>query len=125
MTFRVGVPQPSATAAGSPARVECRFLVDTETLLAEENAEGRHYDLDFLVVVYDPEGRGVTSRYHTVETQVLPQNLAWVQENGLPYTLDLELPPGNYHLRLVVRDNRTGLVGTADAAVTVEESGGG
>jgi hypothetical protein len=118
VTFRVGVPPP---APGTPTRVECRFLVDTRTILFREREGARESNLDFLVVAFDASGKGVASNYQTVETHVLPQNFPWVEENGLPFTLPLELAPGRYQLRLVVRDNRTGLIGTADAAVTIEE----
>jgi len=122
VTFRVGVPPPAPAAPGTPARVECRFLVDAHTILFEDSADGvKESDLDFLVVAFDSNGKGVASNYQTVETRVPLQNLPWLRENGLPFTVPLELGPGQYQLRLVVRDNRTGLMGTADAAVTVEE----
>ena len=117
----MGVPPPAPAAAGNPARVECRFLVDAGTIFFDEDEEAKHSHLDFLVVAFDSSGKGVASNYQTVETRVPLQNFAWVRENGLPFIIPLELAPGRYQLRLVVRDNRTGLVGTADASVIVEE----
>jgi len=121
VTFRVGVPPPAPAAAGNPARVECRFLVDAHTISFVEKAGEQDSNLDFLVVAFNPEGKGVASGYQTVETRLPPDRFEWVKQNGLPFTLSLELAPGRYQLRMVVRDNRTGLVGTADASVIVEE----
>ena len=122
VTFRVGVPPPAPAAGGNSARVECRFLVDAHTISLTE-AQGMHTsDLDFLVVAFNPEGKGVTSSYQTVETQLEAERFEWVKQNGLPYTLGIELAPGRYQLRMIVRDNRTGLVGTADAGVIIEEA---
>ncbi len=124
VTFRVGVPPPAPAAAGNAAKVECRFLVDAHTISFVENAGAQQSSLDFLVVAFDPQGKGVTSSYQTVETSLPPERYHWTKENGLPYALSLELAPGRYQLRLVVRDNRTGLVGTADASVLIGEPKG-
>ncbi|HXE74463.1 MAG TPA: hypothetical protein VNN18_02350 [Candidatus Xenobia bacterium] len=35
----------------------------------------------------------------------------------------LELPPGRYILRLVVRGNRSGLMGSTDAPLVLEDPG--
>jgi hypothetical protein len=86
-----------------------------------ESAGVQQSSLDFLVVAFNPEGKGVASNYQTVDTRLPAERYEWVQQNGLPYLISLELAPGRYQLRLVVRDNRTGLVGTADASVTIEE----
>jgi len=42
-----------------------------------------------------------------------------VVREGFPCQQKLELPPGNYVLRLGVRDNGTGQIGTADVRITV------
>jgi hypothetical protein len=95
--------------------------VDAHTISFVEKDGERESNLDFLVVAFSPEGKGVASDYQTVETQLPPERYEWVKQNGLPYTLAMELPAGRYQLRLLVRDNRTGLVGTADASVIVAE----
>jgi hypothetical protein len=123
VTFRVGVPPPASAAAENPARIECRFLVDAHTISFVEKAGEQESSLDFLAVAFNPEGKGVASGYQTVETRLPPDRYEWVKQNGLPYILTVELPPGRYQLRMVVRDNRTGLVGTADASVIVPEPG--
>ena len=120
VTFRVGVLPPAPPAPGGAAKVECRFLVDAHTISLVENAGAQESSLDFLVVAFDPQGKGAASSYQTVETSLPPDRFDWVRQNGLPYTLTIDLPPGRYQLRLVVRDNRTGLVGTADASVLID-----
>ena len=114
VTFRVGVLPRNA-------RVEFRFMVDVQTISFTEVEATRHADLDILAVAFDSAGKAVTSSYHTVETSVEPEQYERLKQVGLPYAMELQLPPGRYHLRMVVRDNRTGLVGTADVPVTLEE----
>ena len=113
VTFRVGV-------LPRPGRVEFRFMVDVQTITFTEVQEMRHYDLDILAVAFDSTGKAVTSGYHTVESTIEPEQYERLKQVGLPYALELQLPPGRYHLRMVVRDNRTGLLGTADVPVTLE-----
>ncbi|MGH9777666.1 MAG: VWA domain-containing protein [Candidatus Acidiferrales bacterium] len=114
VTFRVGV-------LPRPARVEFRFMVDVQTISLTQAEGTKHYDLDILAVAFDSAGKAVTSSYHTVETTIEPEQYERLKQVGLPYAMELQLPPGRYHLRMVVRDNRTGLVGTADVPVTLEE----
>jgi len=114
VTFRVGV-------LPRPARVEFRFMVDVQTISLTEAEGTKHSDLDILAVAFDSSGKAVTSSYHTVETTIEPEQYERLKQVGLPYAMELQLPPGRYHLRMVVRDNRTGLVGTADVPVTLEE----
>jgi hypothetical protein len=46
-------------------------------------------------------------------------------QETFPCQQAIDLEPGNYYLRLGVRDERTGLIGTTNARVSVASAGGG
>ena len=122
VTFLAHVPPPPAPLPGFGAPVTVQFLVDAKTLSFEETSDGwRRFDADFLVAAFRPDGKVAKSLNHTVGRVFSPETYARVFEGGLPYEMELELEPGSYQLRLIVRDNRTGLVGTADVPLTVSK----
>jgi hypothetical protein len=49
-----------------------------------------------------------------------PIKFAKANQNGLPFSMQLPLAPGNYSLHLAVRDNRTGLLGTLIVPLLIE-----
>ena len=53
-----------------------------------------------------------------------PEAYTKVMSSFFPCRDDLSLPPGDYILRLGVRDNDTGLIGTANTAFTVPAEAG-
>ncbi|MBI2955896.1 MAG: VWA domain-containing protein [Acidobacteria bacterium] len=114
VTFRAFVPPPVGQ------RVTVEFSVDAHTLRFLE-VDGRHEcDVDFLVAAVAPEGRVVNTLNQTVGARLRPETYAEVRRDGLPYRLVFDLLPGRYQLRLVVRDNRSGLAGSATVPVVVE-----
>jgi len=48
-----------------------------------------------------------------------PDALARIKSSFFPCELKIDLPPGQYLLRLAVRDDTSGNVGSANAQVTV------
>jgi VWFA-related protein len=54
-----------------------------------------------------------------VNAALKPDVMAKIKNSYLPCQLEVELPPAHYFLRLAVRDTATGLMGTANAEVTV------
>ena len=67
---------------------------------------------------------------HTVQAQnfsaaLKPEQYQMVMQKFFPCNQTLALEPGSYLLRLGVRDNTTGLIGTVNAPVTIAASGAG
>lgn len=119
VTFRAAVFPPPAPAATAPVQVG--FIVDAPTILFELDPGGlRHASLDFLVAVITPQGKLVRTANDTLNADLTPENFSRIQEHGLQHLMTVELPPGRYFLRLVVRDNRTGLMGSTDAPLVLE-----
>jgi hypothetical protein len=54
-----------------------------------------------------------------VKAQLKPDSMANFKSHGMAYKNMLELPPGQYSVRFVVRDNYSGRIGSISAPVTV------
>ncbi len=128
MTSILSDPMP-ATAITFLARVQppadnqvvAEFRVDASTLLLEPTPNGRRLKADFLIAAVSPDGRVITSASRTVEAALDAPALAKVQAGGLPFKLPIALVPGRYErLRLVVRDQLSGLAGAVDVPLTLE-----
>jgi VWFA-related protein len=96
------------------------FAVDPSTLSFETEAENRHYStLQFEVQAFTPEGKLVKAEVQTAEASLPEPTYERVRKQELPMNVPIRLAPGKYILRLGVRDNLTGLFGTADLALEV------
>jgi VWFA-related protein len=76
-------------------------------------------NFDFAALAYDKDGKeaGHTERNYT---PIVPEaQLASVKTDGMNFRNALELAPGKYTVRFVVRDNLTGKVGSVTAPLTV------
>ena len=118
LTFLARVAPP---APANQARVRVEFLVDAAGLLFRLGEEGRQQcSVDFLAAAYSPEGKVITSASQTINAALRPDQYTRVLEGGLPYLMEMDLAPGRYLLRLVVRDNQTGLLGSLDVPLILD-----
>jgi hypothetical protein len=67
----------------------------------------------------DKDGKEVASAAVNFAKPVPESQIASVRANGLNFRNALELGPGKYTVRFVVRDNVTGKVGSVTAPLTV------
>jgi VWFA-related protein len=83
---------------------------------APENNKQR-VSLDFYAVA-TKEGKIADQVTQTVEGALSPESMAKIK-TSMNYQNDLKLPPGQYKLRVVVRDNLSGRIGSVSAPLTV------
>jgi VWFA-related protein len=96
------------------------FAVDPSTLSFQtESGNLRHCMLQFEVQAFTPEGKRVKSEVQTAEASLPEPTYEKVSKQELPMSVPIRLAPGKYILRLGVRDNFTGLFGTADLTLEV------
>ena len=75
--------------------------------------------LDVLAIVRDADGRPVARIRDTVSlTLAISEE---VQRKSVQYQTDLELPPGLFTMKVVVRENQTGSMGSFESAVAVPD----
>jgi VWFA-related protein len=96
------------------------FAIDPSTLSFQIEAGNLHYcTLQFEVQAFTPEGERVKTEVQTAEASLPEPTYQRVSKQELPMSVPIRLTPGKYILRLGVRDNLTGLFGTADLALEV------
>lgn len=79
-----------------------------------------HVRLDFLAFARTATGEAVDQNGRTVEAHLSPESVGKLRNGGTKYNGVLELPPGEYTVRFVVRDVLSGRIGTVSAPLKVE-----
>jgi VWFA-related protein len=84
-------------------------------------ADNNHMALEFVGVAKTPEGKQVDQPVgQKVDLHLTAERLAAVREKGIGYRGALDLAPGEYTVRIVVRDDLSGRVGSVAAPLKVE-----
>jgi hypothetical protein len=96
------------------------FAVDPSTLWFETEAENQHRcSLRFEVQAFTREGKLVKVEVQSAEASLPAPSYERVRKQELPMNVPIRLLSGKYILRLGVRDNLTGLFGTAELALDI------
>jgi VWFA-related protein len=75
---------------------------------------------DYTAMAYSTkDGKQANSVGKTIQGNITPDRVIQIQLRGLGFKNELELAPGEYTVRFVVRDNVTGRVGSVTAPITV------
>ena len=82
-----------------------------------ESEENNHIFLDISYAVLTSEGNSVVKENKSYNANLTPEQLRQLQEHGMGFGNAVELAPGAYKLRVVVRDNLNGHVGSVLADV--------
>lgn len=113
---------PPAESASKTVRVN--FGVDPHAISFEKLADGlEHATVECTVQAFSAKGKLVRGELTTVKAALKPDTFAKVMQDTFPCQQAIDLEPGNYYLRLGVRDDRTGLIGTTNAKVAVASAG--
>jgi VWFA-related protein len=75
--------------------------------------------LDVLGIVTDPDKRPVGQVRDTVKLAL--NTSQWVQRKNVQYNSAFVLPPGRYHLKVVVRENQSGRLGSFETDLTIPD----
>jgi VWFA-related protein len=122
LRFQAAVAPPSATNN----KVLINFAVDPHQLAFDLQSDGlQHASVDCAVIVYSQTGETVQTLSNTMVAALKPEEYNRVMQRSFPCRQTLDLQPGQYLLRLGVRDARTGLLGTLNAPLTVPAATGG
>jgi len=113
VAFSAQVKPPSANSIKD--KIGVTFLVDANTLSAEDANGGKHLNVAMYATLYSPAGKILANRSQKVDQAFDAATYQKILQQGLMLHMDLDPQPGNNQLRLAVQDGRTGLVGTIDA----------
>jgi VWFA-related protein len=107
-------------AASSKMQVPVEFLVNPRSLTGEQMKDGGlHYSLEFHVAAYSADGKLVAHKDTGMDAPVKADRVPTFLQQGIPFKTEIELGPGQYWLRLAVRDGRTGYIGSTEIPLTL------
>jgi VWFA-related protein len=118
LQFRAEVNPP----APDSATVHLRYAIDPAEIQFTPGPDNlQHAQVDCAVRVFSRSDleKPVKTEGTKMNAALKPDALAKVKSNFFPCELKVDLPPGQYLLRLAVRDNNSGIVGSVNAQVTV------
>jgi VWFA-related protein len=104
---------------GEKSKIGVDFLVDPSTVSAEDaSGGGKKFNIVFYATLFAPDGKMLTNQSIKVDQLFDAATYEKIQKQGILVHMDLEAKPGdNNEVRLVVRDNRTGFMGTLNGTV--------
>ena len=109
---RVLGPSDNKSALG---KIGLDYLVDANTLAVEDAGGGKRFNVDFFATAFSPQGKMMVDRNMRVDRTFDAATYQQILQHGLLMHMDLDPQAGARQLRLAVRDNRSGLVGTVTA----------
>ncbi len=102
-------------------QVPVDFRIDPRAVSLSQSADGsQHGVVRCGFRAYSDKGKPLGLKISSAEYNLKPETFRQVMQSGFPCQAPLDLPKGSYLLRLGVMDNRSGLVGTTNAKVTVQ-----
>jgi VWFA-related protein len=103
-------------------QVVVNYLVPAAGLSFAEGADKlQHASVNCSVEVFSSNGELLKKEGTNLTAALQPDVYERVVREGFPCQEKFAVPPGEYTLRLGVRDNATGLIGTADTKVVTSE----
>jgi VWFA-related protein len=100
--------------AEAKAEVDIHIFIDPKTLNFTQGPDGHYKDsFDVVGFVFDQTGKARGGFSETVNANLTPENYKLALATGLSDSAHTELPAGYFQLRVVVRENESGRIGTA------------
>ena len=104
--------KPGSTPGG---KVTVEYLVDAHTLSANDASGGtKNISAQFFAAAFSGEGKMLNNAGSKVEQSLPAAEFQQILDHGLLFRLDFQPQSGSKFLRVAVRDNRTGYIGTTE-----------
>jgi len=85
----------------------------------EDKGNHREGQFEFLAQITDPKGKVAGIARDTVQVRLPVQTAEKIQAGQILYTTGFQLRPGEYKLKFLIRDNRSGKLGSFEQALDV------
>jgi VWFA-related protein len=108
------------TTAKKGDKVSNGFVIQVVPEANVVDSESRKLNLEFVCIARAKDGTVVGQFAQKVQKDLPPEAVATIQKSGITYKNNLELPLGDYLVRMVVRDNNTGRTGAANTMLKVQ-----
>ena len=108
--------------ANQKAELDIHMLVDPKTLHFTQGADGHYHDsFDIAGFVFNQRGKRVGGFTETINPNLTPEEYKKALSAGISDSAHTELPSGYFQLRVVVRENETGRIGTTSKYLEVPD----
>lgn len=105
---------------GASSKTRINYSIDIHGIDFSENAiHTRHAILDCIAVAFSKAGQPAGQISNTVDASLPAADYDAALRNGFAVHQELDLPPGNYILRLGVMDHASQKIGTLDLSLAV------
>ena len=101
------------------ARLSVLAHVDLKGLKFRKVEDRNHDDLTLATVIFDENGNYVTGGEKVLEMKLRDTTLERLDHSGITVKSSFDVKPGNYLVRLVVRDKEGDLMAARNGAVVI------
>jgi len=108
------------TTAKKGDKVSNGFIIQVVPEANVVDSESRKLNLEFVCIARAKDGTVIGQFAQKVQKDLPPEAVATIQKSGITYKNNLDLPIGDYLVRMVVRDNNTGRTGAANTLLKVQ-----
>ena len=104
---------------GSACSVPVTLQLAGDGIQFEEKGNQREAAIEFLARITDPKGKVAGVARDVVQVKLPAQTAEKIKTGQILYSTGFQLRPGEYTLKFLMRDNRTGKLGTFEQALAV------
>ncbi|MEW6126367.1 MAG: VWA domain-containing protein [Acidobacteriota bacterium] len=109
------------SASPTTGAIDIHLAIDPRKVEFETSEDKQKADLEVAGFVFDELGKLRGGFSENVAVGVLPQDMAKLNQGGIAYSANTNLPAGIYQIRIAVRDNKTGKIGTLSRYIEVPD----
>lgn len=84
-----------------------------------DESDNNHLSLEMVAAAFTANGDNADRFAEHIEGNLKPVQIANINRDGINYNNNIQVPPGEYRVRFVVRDNLSGRVGSVSVPLTV------
>ena len=101
--------------------IDIHLVIDPKKIDFDQAADRHQASLDIAGFVFDESGKMRGGFSETLNSSLNVQEYSRVTKSGFTYSANTALPAGIYQVRIGVRDNRTGKIGTLSRYLEVPD----
>ncbi len=103
------------------AELDVETHIDLQQVHFRKEADRNLDNLTLVTAVFDRDGNYVTSQQKVLELRLRDQNVARFLQSGVKIESELNVKPGTYLMRTVVRDSESGQVSALNSTVEIPD----
>jgi hypothetical protein len=109
------------SATPSTGAIDIHLAIDPGKVQFETVEDKEKADLEVAGFVFDEFGKLRGSFSENILVSLAPKELLTLYKTSITYSADTKLPAGAYQIRIAVRDNKTGKLGTLSRYIEVPD----